>query len=125
MLSKRILGTKATIIIDNLRLKYHNISHKKFSTQKEAEGSIKQNEQSIHFLQAYAAEQVHSRGFRDPYSADRILPHKIVIDGLSAVNQYVLTRTKCVYYRQKVCPLCDFFGSCPFFQWSFVHYLSP
>ena len=53
------------------------------------------------------------------------LPHKVIVDRLTAVNKNVLTRTEFVRYRQEICPVCNFLGSRPTLEWRFSHNLSP
>ena len=43
------------------------------------------------------------------------LPHKVIVDRLSAGNENVLTRAEFVGYGEEICPIGDFFGSCPAF----------
>ena len=42
-------------------------------------------------------------------------PHKVVIDGFTAVNQDILTGAEFVGYGEKICPFGNFFGCCPAF----------
>ena len=53
------------------------------------------------------------------------LPHKVIVDRLTAVNKNVLTRTEFVRYRQEICPVCNFLGSRPALEWRFTHNLCP
>ena len=53
------------------------------------------------------------------------LPHKVIVDRLTAVNKNVLTRTEFVRYRQEICPVCNFLGSRPSLERRFTHNLRP
>ena len=53
------------------------------------------------------------------------LPHKVIVDRLTAVNKNVLTRTEFVRYRQEICPVCNFLGCRPALEWRFTHNLCP
>ena len=54
-----------------------------------------------------------------------IFPDKVIIDSLSTVNKYALTRTELVCDRKEIRPFGNFLGCRPASERRLLHYLLP